>query len=255
MIPTSYNFSPFLRALGLTLTSRQMDWPHLKLPDDGDTVHRSPSLSSVDAIVAEQSNHQFTSSFKQLCQYILSSPTALSITLCEERQETDETNPKMSSEVEWKWWYAAKENLFNNIVIRLRCQMFNVELYFCGWYFQWCRQSLKQQNKNENRNMIFTENDKSVTMQFHFNNMKKWMKTLFKYEITIYHTNDHQWLPPVACMHGICGVVIVTAIYLTTCLLLRADREAEVDGVEAREAADHLTPLTLIGISKSYVAA
>lgn len=56
-------------------------------------------------------------------------------------------------------------------------------------------------------------------------------------------------------MHGICGVVILTAIYLTTCLLLRADRVVAVDGIEAREAADHLTPLTFIGISKSYVAA
>lgn len=88
MIHTSYNFSPFLTAFGLTLTSKQMDWPDLKLPDDGDTVHRSPSLLSlVDTIVAEQSNHQFTSSFKLLRQYKLSSPTALSITICEGRQK------------------------------------------------------------------------------------------------------------------------------------------------------------------------
>lgn len=59
-------------------------------------------------------------------------------------------------------------------------------------------------------------------------------------------------------MHGICRVAIVMGIYLTTCILPRADREAEVeevDGVEDREAADHLTPLIFIGISKSYVAA
>lgn len=62
-------------------------------------------------------------------------------------------------------------------------------------------------------------------------------------------------------MHGICRVSIVMGICLTTCILSRADREAEVeeveevDGVEDREAADHLTPLIFIGISKSYVAA
>lgn len=86
-IHTSYNSSPFLKAFGLTLTSKQMDWPDLKLPDDGVTVHRSPSLLSlVDTIVSEQSNHQFTSSFRLLRQYILSSPTALSITNYEGRQ-------------------------------------------------------------------------------------------------------------------------------------------------------------------------
>lgn len=58
-----------------------------------------------------------------------------------------------------------------------------------------------------------------------------------------------------ACIRGVCGVAKVTGIYLITCLLPLADREAEVDGAGGREAADHLTPLTFIGISKSYVAA
>lgn len=56
-------------------------------------------------------------------------------------------------------------------------------------------------------------------------------------------------------MRGVCGIAMVTGIYLITCLLSLADREAEVDGVGGREAADHLIPLTFIGISKSYVAA
>lgn len=65
-----------------------MDWPDLKLPDDGETVHRSPSpLSVVDTIVSEQSNHQFTSSFKLQRQYKLFSPTALSITVCEGKRK------------------------------------------------------------------------------------------------------------------------------------------------------------------------
>lgn len=56
-------------------------------------------------------------------------------------------------------------------------------------------------------------------------------------------------------MRGVCDVA--TGIYLT-CLLLLADRGAgveAVDGVGDREAPKHLTPLTLIRISKSYVAA
>lgn len=58
-------------------------------------------------------------------------------------------------------------------------------------------------------------------------------------------------------MRGVCDVAMATGIYLT-CLLLLADMGAEVevvDGVGDREAPKHLTPLTLIGISKSYVAA
>lgn len=100
------HFSPFLRALGLMLTSKQMDWPDLKVPDDVDKVHRSPSLLSSDNnVVAEQSNCQFTFSFKQLRQYILSSPTALSITLCEWVTEgTNETNHKMTGGVKWEGW-------------------------------------------------------------------------------------------------------------------------------------------------------
>lgn len=58
-----------------------------------------------------------------------------------------------------------------------------------------------------------------------------------------------------ACIRGGCGVAMATGIYLITCLLPLADREVEVDGVGGREAADHLTSLTFIGISNSYVAA
>lgn len=106
-----------------------MDWPHLKLPDDGDTLHTSPSLLAlVDTIIAEQSNHQFTSFFKLLHQYKLSTPTALSITVCEGRQwGWFETSHKRASGVKLDWCYGRKQNLFNDIT-RLQLQMFNVAL-------------------------------------------------------------------------------------------------------------------------------
>lgn len=84
----SYHFSPVLIASGLMLTSKQMDWPGPRLPDDGDTIHSSPSLlSSVDTAIALQSNHQFTCSLTPLRQNTLSSHTAFSSTVCRGREE------------------------------------------------------------------------------------------------------------------------------------------------------------------------
>lgn len=86
----SSHFSPVLIASGLMLTSKQMDWPGPRLPDDWDTVHSSPSLlSSVSAAIALQSNHQLTCSLTPLRQNTLSSHAAFSSTVCRGRAERE----------------------------------------------------------------------------------------------------------------------------------------------------------------------
>lgn len=69
------------------------------------------------------------------------------------------------------------------------------------------------------------------------------------------HTrNSTIMIPPVARICCDCGVAIVTDTGLTTCFLLPADSEEEVEGGVGkgdREAVGHLTPLTISGKSKS----
>lgn len=61
-------------------------------------------------------------------------------------------------------------------------------------------------------------------------------------------------IPPVARTRWDCGVALVTNAGLTTCFLLPADSEEDVEGGEGkgdREAEGHFTPLTISGKSKS----
>lgn len=97
IICVSNHVPPVVIASGLMLTVKQMDWLGPTLPDDGDTVHSSPSpLLSVGAAIALQSNHQFTCFLTLRRQNTFCSPTAFSSTVCGGREE-------------WQTWWVRQQ--------------------------------------------------------------------------------------------------------------------------------------------------
>lgn len=75
--------APFLVASGLMVTAKHTDWPGLRRPKAGATEHSSSA--------APRSNRQRTPSPETAFQQTLSSPLALSSTICRGKEGREES--------------------------------------------------------------------------------------------------------------------------------------------------------------------